>query len=195
MIVVGLTGGIGSGKSTVAKMFLDLDIPVYFADSEAKRLMHTSKSIKRKMINEFGKKSYIDGKLDRAFIANIVFNNKEKLKKINSIVHPSVSNSFKRWIRKQQAPFVIQENAILFESKSEKKFDYIITVTAPADKRIKRVIERDKVSKDQVLSRIHNQLSDTVKIEKSDFIINNIDLVKTKKEVLKIYKKIVQSRD
>ena len=192
MIVVGLTGGIGSGKTTVAKLFLDLDIPIYFADIEAKRLMHTSKVVKRKLIAEFGEKAYENGKLNRAYIAAIVFKDKEKLKAINSIVHPSVSNSFKRWIGKQNSQYVIQENAILFENGTAKKFDYIITVTAPIAIRIKRVMQRDGVTENQVLARMNNQFSDKVKIEKSDFIIENYSLLKTKNQVLKIHKKLMQ---
>ena len=193
MIKVGLTGGIGSGKTTVAKLFMELGIPVYIADIEAKRLMHTSNVIKRKLLLEFGPNAYKNKKLNRPFLANIVFNDKRKLNAINKIVHPSVANSFRRWINKQAGPYVIQENAILFESKSSHNFDYIITVTAPLDAKIRRVMKRDKVSKEEVLARMKNQIPDKEKIKKSNFVINNIDLMKTKAEIANIHELILKS--
>jgi dephospho-CoA kinase len=192
MIVVGLTGGIGAGKSTIATFFKELNVPVYFADNEAKRLMHTSKVVKEKIINEFGEKAYIHNKLNRPFLAAIVFNDKSKLTAINAIVHPSVSNSFKRWTHKQTSPYVIQENAILFENGTSHKFDYIITVTAPLDEKIQRVMVRDNVKRADVLTRINNQISDSEKIKRSDFVIHNLDLVSSKKEVIKIHKKLLK---
>lgn len=192
MILIGLTGGIGSGKTTVAKLFLELGVPVYFADDNAKRLMLTSKVVKSKLISEFGKDTFIDGKLNRPYLAKIIFNNKEKLKAINAIVHPSVSNSFKRWYGKQKTKYVIQENAILFENNKHKKFDYIITVVAPKSLKIKRVIKRDNVTKNQVLERMKNQLPDTEKVKKSDFVIENIDISNTKEQVLMIHNKILE---
>ncbi|NNC69391.1 MAG: dephospho-CoA kinase [Flavobacteriaceae bacterium] len=193
MKIVGLTGGIGSGKTTVAKLFLDLGVPVYVADEHAKRLMHTSSSIRRKLVEEFGAKAYLNGKLNRSYLAEVVFNDQEKLAAINSIVHPSVSNSFKRWIRKQHSKYVIQENALLFETNSYKKFDFIILVTAPIDEKINRVMRRDEMTRQEVLTRMKNQLPDEEKIQKADFIIENLDLDQTKKEVVKIHKKIVSS--
>ena len=192
MIVVGLTGGIGAGKSTIATFFKELNVPVYFADNEAKRLMHTSKVVKEKIINEFGENAYIHNKLNRLFLAAIVFNDKSKLTAINAIVHPSVSNSFKRWTHKQTSPYVIQENAILFENGTSHKFDYIITVTAPLDEKIQRVMVRDNVKRADVLTRINNQISDSEKIKRSDFVIHNLDLVSSKKEVIKIHKKLLK---
>lgn len=190
MKIVGLTGGIGSGKSTVAKFFIELGIPVYFADDNAKRLMHTSKSVKRKLIKEFGKKAYINGKLNRPYLANIVFNNKEKLQAINAIVHPSVRNSFKRWVNKQATPYVIQENAILFENGTYKNFDIIITVTAPINERIKRVVQRDNVEEKDVLARIKNQLPEEEKAAMSQYVIFNTYIKETKNQVQKIHKDV-----
>lgn len=193
MIKVGLTGGIGSGKTTVAKLFIELGIPVYIADTEAKRLMRTSKTIKRKLLEEFGEKAYIKNKLNRAFLANIVFNDKKKLAAINKIVHPSVANSFKRWINKYNTAYAIQENAILFENNSADKFDFIITVTAPIQDKIERVMKRDNVTKEEVLARMNNQISDKEKIKKSNFVIENRDLKQTKNEVAKIHKLILKT--
>ena len=193
MIIVGLTGGIGSGKTTVAQLFIELGIPVYIADTEAKRLMRTSKTIRRKLLVEFGEKAYIKNKLNRAFLANIVFNDKKKLTAINKIVHPSVANSFKRWINKHNSAYVIQENAILFENNSADKFDFIITVSAPIQDKIERVMKRDNVTKEEVLARMNNQISDKEKIKKSNFVIENRNLDQTKNEVTKIHKQILKA--
>jgi dephospho-CoA kinase len=186
MKVVGLTGGIGSGKTTIAKMFEEQGIPVYYADDEAKKLMNTSELIKQKLISAFGEDSYQNGKLNRAYLAEQVFNDKEKLKTINSIVHPEVDRHFKEWVSAQQSKIVVQENAILFESGKKDRFDVIITVTAPEEVRIRRVVKRDQTSEEQVKARIKNQMDDTEKIKKSDYTIENTDLAKSKKQVLQI---------
>ena len=195
MIVVGLTGGIGSGKSTVAKMFEDLNIPVYYADDEAKKLMLKSKIIKRKLTTRFGNEVYLNNELNKPFLANLIFTNKDNLKFVNSVVHPKIKQHFKRWINKQTkkdtSKYIIQENAILFENGSNVLFDKIIAVTAPKDLRIKRVISRDNSTKKQVLDRMKNQWSDEEKVEKSDFIIDNVNLKSTKKQVEEIHKELI----
>ena len=183
MIKVGLTGGIGSGKTTVANFFSELGIPIYYADLEARRLMKSSSLIKRKLIKEFGNDAYKDGELNTSFLASIVFKDKSKLAQINSIIHPEVAKDFLSWIKKQNAPYVIEESAILFENNLIDHFDYIITVTAPADVRINRIIKRDSTSKKEVLLRMNNQWDDKKKIELSDYIIHNIELSDTKKQV------------
>ena len=192
MIVVGLTGGIGSGKTTILKMFRDLEIDCYIADVEAKKLMNSSKKIKKKLIEEFGKDAYTANGLNRKFIANIVFKNPDRLKILNSIVHPRVHKHFKKFVKKSKSSYVIYENAILFETKGDKKCDFIITVTAPIDVRIDRILARDTTTKVDILNRMNNQFSDEEKISKSDFVINNIDLKETQKEVIKIHSKILQ---
>ncbi len=196
MIVVGLTGGIGSGKSTVAKMFASLNIPIYYTDDEAKKLMIRSKIIKRKLIQKFGKETYINDELNRSFLANLIFNNKEHLAFVNSIVHPKVNQHFKRWIKRHQKKklfdYVMQENAILFENGSYVYCDKIITVTAPEKIRISRVMSRDNTSSQKVKERIQNQWSEEKKIAKSDFVIHNIDLDDTQKEVNRIHKKLLK---
>ncbi|HFS68049.1 MAG TPA: dephospho-CoA kinase [Flavobacteriia bacterium] len=191
MLTVGLTGGIGSGKTTVAKMFEDLGIPVYYADDEGKKLMYKSKYIKRKLTEKFGNKVYENEQLNRPYLANIIFNDKNALKYVSKIVHPRVAQHFKRWLKKQNTPYAIQENAILFENDTAKNFDKIILVTAPIDTKIDRVIKRDNTSKEQVLSRMNNQLSDNDKISKSDFTINNTDKIKTQDQVKKIHQQIL----
>lgn len=192
MIIIGLTGGIGSGKTTILKMFQELAIECYIADIEAKKLMNSSRKIKKEVIKEFSKHAYIDDKLNRKYIAKIVFENPERLKILNSIVHPQVHKHFKKFIKKAKSEYVIYENAILFESEGDKKCDYIITVTAPTDVRIERILARDTTTKVDILNRMKNQFSDKEKISKSDFVINNIDLKKSQKEVQEIHSKILQ---
>ncbi len=187
MLKVGLTGGIGSGKSTVAHYFSELGIPLYFADIEAKKLMNSSKIIHRKLTQRFGEDVYINNKLNRPFLANLIFTNRSHLAFVNSVVHPKVNQHFNRWVKRQKSPYVIQENALLFENNSYLFFDKIITVTAPKEIKINRVIKRDHTTKKMVLDRMNNQLADTEKITKSDYVINNSDLEKTREQVLKIH--------
>jgi len=192
MIKVGLTGGIGSGKTTIANYFIDLGVPVYFADDEAKKLMNSSKRIKKKLIAEFGDETYQDGELNRPYLSSIVFNDKKKLSTINAIVHPEIAKHFSKWLKKQKTHYIIQENAILFENSAASKFDFIITVTSPIDSRINRVLKRDSTTKDAILERMNNQWDDTKKIELSDFVIRNINLKDTKKQVVKLHKKLLE---
>ncbi|MBT8272838.1 MAG: dephospho-CoA kinase [Bacteroidia bacterium] len=194
MIVVGLTGGIGSGKTTVAKFFHELGVPVYLADLEAKKLMGRSKVIKRKLIALFGEQAYSDGQLNKTLIAEKIFNDKELLEKMNAIIHPKVKAHFKRWLKKQQAPYVINEAAILFENGSFRQYDLIITVTAPKNERLRRVMRRDGSSEKKVRSIMKNQWTDERKVELSDFVIENIDLKETKKRVKRIHRKILRTR-
>lgn len=192
MIVVGLTGGIGSGKTTVAKEFDALGIPVYIADIEAKKLMNRSKVIKRKLIALLGEKAYNDGKLNRPYIANIIFNDKGFLEKINAIVHPKVGSHFKKWVVKQKAPYIIKEVAILFENGANTQCDFVITVTAPKSLRIERLLKRDNTSKEKIEAIMKNQWSDRKKIEHSDFVITNKNIQETRLQVHKIHQQILK---
>ena len=189
--IIGLTGGIGSGKTTVANMFLELGVPIYIADIEAKKLMSRSKIIKRKLIKLFGVDAYLNDKLNKPFIAKKIFNNKDLLEKMNAIVHPKVASHFRRWVVKQNSPYVIKEAAILFENNNYLHCDSIILVVADEETRIQRVIKRDGTSKKQVKAIMHSQWSDDKKIALSHFIINNTTLSNTRKEVEKIHKKIL----
>jgi dephospho-CoA kinase len=179
--IVGLTGGIGSGKTTVANFFRELDVPVYIADIEAKGLMKRSKVIRRKLIGLFGEKAYLEEEL----------NDKLLLEKMNAIVHPKVATHFKRWVKKQDVPYVIKEAAIVFENNSYKSYDFIITVIAPENLRIERVIKRDDSTKDKVKAIMKNQWKDYEKIKLSDFVVKNLSLNDTKKQVKKIHKQIL----
>jgi dephospho-CoA kinase len=192
MIIVGLTGGIGSGKTTIGKRFTSFGVPVYIADDEAKALMNRSKVIKRKLIQLFGESAYVDGKLNRPYLASQIFNDKSLLSKMNAIVHPKVGAHFKRWLKKQDAPYIIKEVAIIFENNLEYQYDYIISVVADKDLRIDRVIKRDSSSKEKVESIMRNQLPDSEKIEKSDYVIYNNDLELAYSQVEEIHQEILK---
>ena len=191
MIVVGLTGGIGSGKSTVAKIFEEFKIPIYVADDEAKLLMNTSEVIRSKLIRLFGENAYLEGKLNRKYLADIVFNDKDKLDKMNAIVHPEVANHFKAWLKDQQASYVIKEAAIIFEHNKQGEYDFVITVIADEDKRIERVMARDHTTPEKVQAIMKHQISDVEKAKLSDFVIVNNDLKTMKSQVQKIHKSLL----
>lgn len=190
MITVGITGGIGSGKTTVANFFRDYGIPAYIADLEAKKLMHQN-PIKEEVLALFGENSYTEQQeLNRKYIAAKVFDNKEKLNRLNAIVHPRVAEHFQNWLKNQNAPYVLYEAAILFETGRYKDFDYTILVTAPKKERIKRVQNRDQTSEADILSRMKNQWSDKKKMKLCDFLIKNDNLSKTKERVSEIHEHI-----
>lgn len=193
MIIVGLTGGIGSGKTTVAKEFKQLGVPVYIADEEAKKLMGRSKIIKRKLMQLFGDDAYINDELNKPFIANIIFNDKAYLQKMNAIIHPRVAKHFQKWVRKQEAPYVIKEVAILFENDGHKLCDFVITVTAPKALRIKRLLERDNTTEAKIEAIMSNQWVDEEKIKRSHFVIENILLENTKEQVFEVHKHMLKS--
>ncbi|EGV42394.1 dephospho-CoA kinase [Bizionia argentinensis JUB59] len=193
MKIVGLTGGIGSGKTTVAKLFAEIGIPTYIADDEAKALMNRSKTIKRELIGLFGSEAYYNETINRTFIAQAIFSDKDLLNKMNAIVHPKVANHFKQWVTEQETVYVLKETAILFEHGGEKDCHFTILVTAPENIRIERVIKRDSKTKEQVLAIIKNQLPEADKIKKATFVIENIDLESTKNQVLKVHKKLLQA--
>jgi len=187
MKIVGITGGIGSGKTTVSAMFSDLGIPVYIADVEAKKLTNSSKIIKNKLIKLLGEESYLEGKINKKYVADLIFNDKELLDRVNSIIHPKVAEHFKRWCKKQKSAYVIKEAAILFENEGYKNCDFTILITAPIQVRIDRVLKRDAITKKEIEERIKNQWSDNKKKELADFTIENIDLKTTREKVKKIH--------
>ena len=183
MKVVGLTGGIGSGKSTIARLFAALGIAVYDSDTEAKKLINTSAEIKKRIVEVFGAEAYAEGVYNRAYIADIVFRNPDKLAVLNSIVHPVLADDFNQWVALQTSPYVIKEAAILFESGSYKNCDFIITVTAPEALRISRCMSRDGSTEAQVRARMAQQWTDAQRIALSDAVIENINLEETEKRV------------
>ena len=192
MMIVGLTGGIGSGKTTVAKLFKELGVPVYNSDLRAKKLMKNSGEIRTAVIDLLGKDSYVLERLNKKYIADKVFSNKELLQKLNAIVHPAVRNDFLRWVKSKKTPYVIQEAAILFENSSYSNFDKIILVKAPKKVRLERILERDNGSKEEILARMENQWDDSEKIPLSDYIIENIDLDQTKLQVEQIHHQLTK---
>ena len=192
MKIIGLTGGIGSGKSTVAKWFEEKEIPVYNSDLEAKRLMNENPGIRNRLIEKFGTGTYGSSCLNRAYLARLVFQNPAKLKALNEIVHPVVFEDFRVWVKSQNAEFVVKEAAILFESGSYKDCDWVLSVIADEKIRIERVMQRDQISKAQVLERIKNQWADARKMELSDWVLyNNSGLDELRKEFETVYRQIL----
>lgn len=189
--IIGLTGGIGSGKTMVANYMQSLGIPVYIADDEAKKIMNTEEVVEAVSL-AFGNDIIENNLINREKLSKLVFNNPDKLKKLNAIIHPLVKNHFDIWLKEHSNfPFVVKEAAILFESGSYKYCDFIITITSPIETRIQRVMERDKSSRESILKRMQNQWTDEQRIAKSDFVINNSSVKETYKktdEILKLLK-------
>ncbi len=187
MIKVGITGGIGSGKTTVVNFFKALGIPAYIADTEAKRLMHQS-PLREKIVQLFGSGSYTNrGALNRSYIAQRVFKDKHLLTQLNAIVHPQVEKDFQLWAAQQKGNYVIYEAAILFETGRYKAFDHTILVTAPLDKRITRLKKRDQSSEAEIRERMQNQWPDARKEKLADWIIVNEDIETTRAQVLRLH--------
>ena len=189
MKIIGITGGIGSGKTTITKYIESLGYPVYIADDEAKKLLDTPDVVKQ-LIDSFGTEIIDNNLVDKKKLATFVFGNENKLKQLNEIIHPKVRKHFIDWIKQWDKPFVVKEAAILFESGAYKDCDYTILVTAPEDVRVERVIKRDNTTKEDVIKRIRSQWSDEDKAKLSDFVIQNIDLEQSKKEIDEIIEKI-----
>ena len=189
--IIGLTGGIGSGKTTIANYFKTLGIPVYIADDEARQITDNPEILKE-IETLFGNSVFDDNQLNRQKVARIVFDDPKKLQQLNAIIHPAVKKHFENWLKQHlNEPFVIKETAILFESGSYKDCDIIITVIVPLEIRIKRVMERDKISREAVLKRIKQQWSDNQKIEKSTYIIDNLERESAKRQVEEILKILI----
>jgi len=174
MIKVGITGGIGSGKSTACKVFRTLGIPVFEADNVARQLINSDSEIRIQLIKLFGSAVYLpDETIDRKLLASIVFNNSSLLAQLNAVVHPVVKNAFDEWCKKQEAPYILHEAAILFESGFYKMMDKTITVVTNEEERIQRVTKRDGTTPEMVKQRIQNQWTDKQRMNLADFVINN----------------------
>ena len=192
-LLVGLTGGIGSGKTTVAKVFITMGVPVFNSDNIAKEIVNTDKGVVKAIKGLFGN-VYSNNKLDAKKVASIVFNDKEALNKLNKIVHPKVAEQFNKWVKENQdAPILIKEAAILIESGAYQQMDKIVLVTARKDVRIKRVVKRDNVTSKKVEERMSKQLSDAEKLSYADFAIDNGDGKLVIPQVLKIMEEIKSS--
>ena len=173
MLKIGLTGGIGSGKTIIAKIFELLDVPVYYADEASKRLYHTDKELMMNIKKHFGEEVYTNDQLNRSRLAEMVFNSPEKLELLNSLVHPPTIRDAEQWMNRQTTPYIIKEAALIFESGSAAGLDYVIGVRAPQSLRIKRVMDRDGFSREEILSRMDKQINEEMKLKLCDFVINN----------------------
>lgn len=189
---VGITGGIGSGKSTVAKVFEVLGIPVYYADEAARRVMNEDEEVRKQIIQHFGASAYRNNQLDRAYIGGQVFNNKQKLELMNSLVHPATIRDSENWMCQQTTSYAIKEAAIIFESGTQDQYDYIIGVTAPVPLRILRAMKRDGLTRDQVLARMEKQIQDVIKMRLCDFVIYNDEQQAIIPQVIKLHENLLK---
>ncbi|MEJ0079381.1 MAG: dephospho-CoA kinase [Puia sp.] len=193
MLKVGLTGGIGSGKTTVAQIFEVLSIPVYYADPAARDLMNKDPELKKKIIASFGPDAYKNGELNRAYLGSVVFRDSEKLSLLNSIVHPVTIRNSENWMKNQTSPYAVKEAALIFEAGIEKYLDYVIGVTAPESLRIQRVVERDHVPMEKVLDRMKHQMDEKEKISRCDFVIQNDGILPLIPQVLQIHETLLSN--
>jgi dephospho-CoA kinase len=195
LLRIGLTGGIGSGKSTVAQVFETLGIPVYYADAAAKKLMHENRALKAEITKHFGEQVYKNGELDRPYLASLAFASPEKTRLLNSLVHPYTITEAEAWMNDpfgtgQLPPYAIKEAALIFESGSDKKLDYVIGVCAPDELRLKRAMLRDKISEEEVRKRMLRQMEEEEKMKRCDFIITNDEKQMVIPQVLKIHTRL-----
>ncbi|WP_308600782.1 dephospho-CoA kinase [uncultured Dysgonomonas sp.] len=196
MIKLGITGGIGSGKSTVSQIFSLSGVPVYIADIESKRLVATSPTIRKKLINLFGEELYSGGVLNKPLLASLIFNDKKKLETVNAIIHPEVEHDFIEWVKKHaQCGIVAHEAAILFESGFNRMMDKVLMVYTPLDIRIERTMLRDNLPKEKVMERIQNQMSDEEKAKLSDFVIVNDNTKSLIEQVTNIIQELKTSKN
>ena len=193
MIKVAITGGIGTGKTTISSMFADKGIPVFNSDEIAKEIMNTNSLLKNEIVTAFGDKAYDKNKLNKEYLSDVIFNNETLLKKINSIVHPYVAEEFNSWIQEQNSKYIIYESAIIFENQAEDFFDKIICVTASEEEVISRIMKRNDFSVDKIKSIINKQLPNDAKVQKSDYVIENINISKLSDKVLEIHNDIMGS--
>ena len=191
MLKIGLTGGIGSGKTTVARIFEVLGIPVYYADQAARDLMNTDPELKQLILTGFGQDAYEAGTLNRSWLAERVFNNPEKLALLNSFVHPVTIRDADSWMKIQTSEYAIKEAALIFEGKLEKYFDFIIGVTAPESLRIERAVQRDHTTTENVMQRMRQQMDESEKIGRCDFVILNDGKQPILPQVLDIHKSLL----
>lgn len=191
MLKIGLTGGLGSGKTTVAKIFASFGIPVFYADDAARKIMNEDEVLMQKIKNLFGEDAYKDDQLNRKYIADIVFNDAFKLDQLNALVHPHTIAAADKWMNKQSAPYVIKEAALMFEAGASTHLDYVIGVYAPQSLRVLRAMKRDNLSKEQILSRINKQIDEEIKMKLCDFVLINNEQQALLPQVLSIHEKFL----
>lgn len=189
---LGVTGGIGSGKTTVCRIFKVLGIPVFVADTVARELMQNDQDIRTELKQITGNDLYISGSLDRKELARLIFNRPDLLRRVNAAVHPSVLRRFDEWASEEVAPYVIMESAILFEAGADTLLDRVVTISAPVEERIARVMGRNDLSREEVIGRINNQLEDEEREEQSYYVINNSDNEMIIPEILKIHEDMLR---
>ncbi len=189
---IGITGGIGSGKTTIARIFEVLGIPVYYADDAAKRIMNEDEQLKSAIMHHFGKETYTDGKLNRQYLGNIVFKDKKQLSILNALVHPATIRNSKAWMQKQKTSYALREAALIFESGVQGELDYIIGVSAPYELRIQRAMKRDLLSREQVLERMDRQINETIKMRLCDYVIINDEKKPVLPQVLALHKTLLE---
>ena len=187
MKIIGLTGGIGSGKSTVLELFKILGVKTYSADESAKKLVNTDPYLINLIKSSFGENIYDKGQLNSKKLSDIVFEDKEKLKLLNSIIHPAVAKDFKLFLNSNNEDYIVKEAAIIFETKSENNYDKIILIQSPLEIRIERVINRDNINREEVMKRINNQLDENLIIDKCDYVISNENKEDLEDKVLSIH--------
>jgi dephospho-CoA kinase len=195
MLRIGLTGGIGSGKTTVAHIFEVLGIPVYYADDAAKRLMNEDENLKGQIKEHFGSESYIHGKINRPYLSAVVFSDKNKTTLINSIIHPATIADAETWMLQQHAPYAIKEAALIFEAGAEKNLDLIIGVSAPLALRIQRVMQRDHIDNAAVIARIEKQMNEEEKMNRCDFVVYNDEETLLIPQIVTIHQNLLQNID
>jgi dephospho-CoA kinase len=191
VLKVGLTGGIGSGKSTVAQLFEVLGVPVYYADIEAKKLMSEDKELRQEIMENFGKEAYTNEVLNRKYISAIVFSDPLKLELLNSIVHPATKKDGENWMNRQNTVYAIHEAALIFEAKVADRLDYVIGVSSPQELRIKRAMERDHVTREEIVRRMTQQLDEEIKMSRCDFVVINDEQKLLIPQVLELHAKLI----
>lgn len=190
MYKVGITGGIGSGKSTVCAILAEFGVAVYDSDSRAKRLMNEDNTLRERLVERFGSEVYCAEGLNRIYLAERVFGNPEELKALNAIVHPAVMDDFDRWALEQEGSYVVLESAILFEASLDRRVDVSVAVMAPEELRIERAMQRDGAQREQIVARMNNQISDQERVERAKYTIVNIDIDNLKSDVEQLHRRL-----
>ena len=191
ILKVGLTGGIGSGKTTVAQIFITLGIPVFFADDVAKKIMNEDVELMQNIQHTFGIEAYENGKLNRKYLADIVFKDPLKLEQLNALVHPATINAAEKWMQQQNTPYIIKEAALLFEAGTAAGLDYVIGVYAPQHVRIQRVMQRDNVTREEVIARMNKQINEEIKMRLCDFVIVNDEQQLVIPQVIELHQQLI----
>lgn len=190
MYKVGITGGIGSGKSTVCAILAEFGVAVYDSDSRAKRLMNEDNTLRERLVERFGSEVYCAEGLNRIYLAERVFGNPEELKALNAIVHPAVMDDFDRWALEQEGSYVVLESAILFEASLDRRVDVSVAVMAPEELRIERAMQRDGAQREQIVARMNNQISDQERVERAKYTIVNIDIDNLRSDVEQLHRRL-----